>query len=487
MTSPDWLQHQAEVRPDKLALCTPEGHWSFSELDKAVGRLAGILTDDGIGPGDRVAYHLAADHRQVMLVHALTRIGAVLVPLNTRLSPHELNVIVEDADPRLVVHEGQRGDWSIPCDDVTWDALDQHTPSRWLHDVAWDLDALHAIVYTSGTTGRPKGVELSLRNQWWSAIGFALNAGVLPDDRWLNVMPLFHVGGLTILFRSVVHGSTVYLLPRFEAQKAHALMTRESITLLSVVPTMMVRLMALPDTAPPSLRLVLLGGAPATRELVVQARERGYRAVRTYGLTETASQVVTQELNHPAEDLASGHPNLPTQIRIVDQGQLCARGTVGEIWIHGPTVARGYWRNPEATDAAFQEGWLRTGDIGWLDDRNFLTVTGRLKDLIVRGGENISPSEVEEHLVAVPWIRDAAVFGVSDPHWGQEVACAIVPTAERASLESLSRFLSNHLASYKIPSIYFLVDEIPRNAAGKVLRHKLEELASILPRWVDEP
>jgi O-succinylbenzoic acid--CoA ligase len=478
-SSSDWLRHQAEVNPTRLALCAPDGRWTFAALNADVARLAGVLSDLGVRAGHRVVCHLSGSGRQVLLVHSLFRLGAVLVPLNIRLTAAELAPIISNADPGLLIHDGDASTLWDGGRTVFLDDLFSKTPSVEIHGAPVDFDALHALVYTSGTTGTPKGVELTVGNQWWSAVGFSLNAGMKADDRWLNVMPLFHVGGLTILFRSVIHGSAVHLMPRFDAVKAYNTMESESVTLLSVVPTMLRRLLDLGKTAPSSLRVVLLGGAPAAPSLIAEARRQGYPAVPTYGMTETCSQIVTAPLTTSVDSPLSGHANLPTQIRITVNGGDAGPHQSGEIWVKGPTVARGYWNNSDANRSAFVDGWLRTGDVGWMDANGNLTVTDRLKDLIIRGGENISPREVEDALLAIPGVQDAAVYGVPHPEWGQQVACALV-SDEPLAVDQIRESLSNRLASYKIPSIYYCIDAIPRNAAGKILRAKLAQAGGAL-------
>ncbi len=488
VSSSDWLHHQAQVNGDHTALVTPEGRWTFRELDADVARLAGILSRFGVKRHERVAYRLPGNADHVRLVHAITRLGAVLVPLNTRLSPRELGPILENADPALILADtDDRFAWPERAHArvLSMTSLRQFSTGDPIADRLLNFDDLHALVYTSGTTGIPKGVELTLGAQWWSAVGFALNAGLLPQDVWLHMMPLFHVGGLTILFRSVIHGSAIVLEPRFDAARARRLMDEEAVTLMSVVPTMVHRLLELPDPAPPTLRLALLGGAPAAPVLIQAAHRRGYPVVPTYGMTETCSQIVTLNRDEVAlRTSTSGHPNLPTRIRIVHDGRDAEPGCPGEIWVQGPTVARGYWRNPEATQAAFRDGWLRTGDVGSMDRDGYLTVTDRLKDLIIRGGENISPTEVEAEILRVPGIQDCAVFGVESAEWGQEVGSALV-AEDGFNPENLPGLLSKRLASYKIPSIYYRVGEIPRNASGKILRTELQRQARTLTKWVE--
>lgn len=484
-SSSDWLHYQAEIQPNKEALVTPKSRWTFQRLDADVARLAGILRGLGVHPGDRVAYLLPSGAPHVILAHALTRLHAILVPLNTRLTPTEREPIFHNSDPALLIYDAtlSASAWSRQSIAIEIQDLMSRPSSDPVTDTHLDFDERHALVYTSGTTGIPKGVEITVGNQWWSAVGFALNAGINPSDRWLHVMPLFHVGGLSILFRGVIHGSTVVLEPRFDAKTVYGQLQEQEITLISVVPTMIRRLLALGHNAPPHLRLALLGGAPASPELIQEARQQGYPVVPTYGLTETCSQVVTMRNDEVLQRLgSSGHPNLPTEIRIQHQGRNLPVGTLGEIAVKGPTVSKGYWRNPSVTAQTFRDGWLMTGDMGMLDADGYLTVIDRVKDRIIRGGENIYPTEVESQLKAHPAIKDAAVFGLSDPEWGQIVAAACVLT-EDLKMTELRNFLSNRLASYKMPTTYFRVEDIPRTASGKILRTHLIESASTLREW----
>jgi len=473
MRSDDWLSAQAEVHPRRLALAADGQYWTFEELDEAVDGLASHLAGLPVRSGDRVALWFWPGAPLVLLIYALTRLGAVIIPLNTRLTPAELAPILDNAEPAWILHQPGAPLPATPAyRQKSWaDIL--AAPRRPLTRAAWDWEALHTIIYTSGTTGIPKGVMLALRQHWWSAMGFALQAGVSATDRWLHTMPLFHVGGLSILFRSVIQGSGVILLPRFDVSLVAESFRRDEITLVSLVPTMLKRLLDAEVSPPKSLRLVLLGGAPAAPDLIEQAWQRGYPVAPTYGLTETASQIaILDPANGPSHRGTAGRATVPTQVEIRDGERTLPPNTPGEIYISGPTVALGYWRQPELTEATFRSGWLKTGDIGQLDSRHYLTVLDRRRDLIIRGGENIYPTEVEEILKTYPAIADAAVFGRPDPEWGQRVAAAL-QSVDTVDLEELRHFLSSRLASYKMPTEYYFVDQIPRTASGKILRTQL--------------
>lgn len=478
MTSPDWLHYQAEVNPNGLALSFEQHRWSFKELDDWVARLAGQLRFMGIASGDRVAWLLPPSAFTVALAHALLRVHATLVPLNTRLTTPELTAILHDADPKLVVADPR---WStrLACRDQhefipqgSFEQLWRAANGAAIGDATFDWDDLHSLVYTSGTTGRPKGVEITLGNQWWSAMAFGLNAGTNADDRWLHVMPLFHVGGLSILFRSVIHGSAIILGARFDPDFVIKQLREARITLMSLVPTMLRRLLDQPSDIPKEVRLILLGGAPAPLDLVQEALARGLPVVQTYGLTETCSQIATMTRDaftlYPG---ASGHATLPTQIKITRDGQDVGPGHEGEICVKGPTVARGYWQHPEATDEAFQDGWFKTGDIGRLNPEGYVTVLDRRRDLIIHGGENVYPSEVEALLMRVPGVQDAVVVGIDDREWGQKVVAGVV-VEDVIPEKLLRRMIETHLASYKHPAVYCSLEKVPRTASGKILRHE---------------
>ena len=317
-------------------------------------------------------------------------------------------------------------------------------------------------MYTSGTTDRPKGAILTYANHWWSAIGSVLNLGLLPDDRWLACLPLFHVGGLSILLRSVICGFTAVVHLRFDAREVNRAIDEQGVSMVSVVSAMLDRMLAERGGRPyPStLRCILLGGGPAPLPLLERAVQAGAPVVQTYGLTETASQVVTLAPEHALTKLGSaGKPLMGSQIRIDDDG---------EIHVVGPTVSPGYLHRPP------RDGWLRTGDLGYLDNEGYLYVLDRREDLIISGGENIYPAEVEATLIAHPAVREAGVIGLADAEWGRRVAALVVlEPGQTATPEELIAFCRMRLAGYKVPRRIAFRESLPRNAAGKLLRRDL--------------
>jgi O-succinylbenzoic acid--CoA ligase len=474
------LQRHARSRPGHPALVIDGTILSYgalsAEVDATARRLAGL----GLVPGDRLAVCLPNGPDFAVLVHAAARLGAILVPLNTRLVPPELAWHLADSGARLAVWDelGEVGATPAP---VEW-------PGRWLglaelaasppRDVALadevDLAAPATIVYTSGTTGRPKGAVLTHGNHLWSALASAQRLGVLPGDRWLLPLPLFHVGGLAVLLRSALYGTIAEVHGRFDAAAVATALAGGDVTLASLVPTMLARVLdAWGDRPVPSgFRAVLLGGGPVPTGLLRRAAAVGLPVAPTYGLTEACSQVATHAptLHWPDDDVGA-EPLAFTSIRVVgDDGRALPPGGVGEIQVRGPTLMPGYWKNPEPSAAVFADGWLRTGDVGWLDVRGWLHMADRRDDLIVSGGENVYPAEVEAVLDAQPGVAESCVVGLPDEAWGHVVAAVVVRAASDLTADTLLAEARRHLAGYKIPRRVIWADALPRTAAGKLRR-----------------
>ncbi|MGH2458675.1 MAG: o-succinylbenzoate--CoA ligase [Chloroflexota bacterium] len=488
---PDWPGQRAHLSGDRLALVVGDRRWTYAGLDRLADRMARQLTALGVGAGDRVALILANGSEFVGLVHGLTRLGAILVPINRRLTPAEIEWQIGDAGAGLLIHDRQhvataeavtdgrpgRRRRLIASDEAIGEiGLTSVAESERIGRDRIDLGAVQSIIYTSGTTGHPKGALITYGNLWWSAVGSALNLGHRHDDRWLVCLPLFHIGGLSILFRSAIYGIAAIVQERFDPDAVNRAIDEDGVTIVSVVSTMLQRMLeARGDRAYPStLRCVLLGGGPAPRPLLEACASRNVPVVQTYGLTEATSQVATLAPEDALRKLGSaGKPLLGTELRIARDGADAVPGEVGEIVVRGPTVSPGYV-NPRDASAAWDDGWLRTGDLGYLDDEGFLYVVDRRVDLIVSGGENVYPAEVEAALLAHPAIEEAGVIGVPDPRWGQAVAAVIKLRGDAApSVDEIRAFCRSRLAGYKVPTQLRFVDALPRNATGKLLRREL--------------
>ncbi|MGE5635644.1 MAG: AMP-binding protein, partial [Nocardioidaceae bacterium] len=428
----DPLHEAARRRPSHPALVAGGRTVGCAELDAAADRAARRLAALGVGRGDRVATTLPPGHAFAELLHALPRLGAALVPLDARLPAPELRRRLDATGARLTVQEPLRGP-----------EADAEPGAR------LDPDAVHTVVFTSGTGGAPKPVELTLRNHLASALGSAWALGVDPDDRWLCPLPVFHVGGLAVLLRSALYGTTAIVDARFDAPRVRASLESGEATLVSLVATMLARLREAGLMRAPALRAALLGGGPVPAGLLEWAAALGLPVRPTYGMTETASQVATAP---PGELAAVPLPGV--ELRIAADG---------EILVRGPVVAR---------DALGVDGWLHTGDAGSLDARGRLRVEGRLKELIVTGGEKVAPAEVEAALLAHPAVADAGVVGLADADWGEAVT-AFVVLAHGASDAALLAHCRARLARHEVPKRIERVAALPRTATGKLLRDRL--------------
>ncbi len=436
----NWLSQRAETCPDRVALIAEGRELTYAELERESTAVARRLAARGVRRGAIVALTLAPGIDYVVVVHALMKLGAVAYPVNTRLPPPELGAELGRVRPGLVV--GNRSDLGHSEADLP--LLGEH-----------DLDAVHCRILTSGTSAGPRPIGITYGNHLWSAVGSAFNLGVEPTDRWLCCLPLFHIGGLSIVVRSVIYGTAAVVHDGFDVDRVAASLEGDGVTMISLVATQLMRLLeADVDLLP--LRAVLVGGGPVPEDVLEEAIGRGATVVQTYGLTEAASQVTTLEPGEAHRRLGSaGRPLLTTHLRIQQ----------GEILVQGPTVAPG---------TADEDGWLHTGDLGRIDAEGFLYVEGRLGDMIVSGGENISPTEVEAALLRHPDISEAAVVGREDAEWQEAVTAVVVlrPGAE-VDGDQLRSHCASVLAGYKVPKRIEFVGELPRTASGKLLRRAL--------------
>jgi o-succinylbenzoate---CoA ligase len=485
---PGDLGWRAALTPDAAAIETSSRTWTFAELHDRALRAAAYVGSAATRDAAPIALLLDGDAPFAAWFHGIALAGRTVLPLNLRLTTEELAQQLADARVQWLL--GRPGDARLaelvarmprlraqaapPID-----ALPAPGGARPGAGAGGDADAVLAVLFTSGTSGRAKGACLTRANFLASAAAARERLGEVVAGRWLACMPLFHVGGLSILTRSLRFGGPVRLLPRFDAQEVSDQLDGGDVAGVSLVPTMLSRLLAWrgPRAAPPGLRALLLGGAAAAPELLARARAAGYPVCPTYGLTEACSQVATAA--PPAAGSATVLPMRPldgTQLRIVRDGCDVAPGTPGEILVRGATVMQGYLHDREATERTLRDGWLHTGDIGCLDGDGGLRVLDRRDDLIVCGGENVYPAEIEAVLLEHPLVADAGVAAVPDADLGARVVAWVVAAAGTAlDVEALRSHCRRRLAGFKQPREFRCVEVLPRNAAGKLLRRRLGE------------
>jgi fatty-acyl-CoA synthase len=490
------VDFHARVSPDRLALIYGRERVSYAALAERLRAAAGLLAARGIVKGDIVGVLMKNSAAFIELALAASHIGAVLLPINFRLAAEEVGYILEHAGAKLLfVDEELLASAGAFTATVSVDAAAQ-SDSRLLargtqpatHGAALVSGDLYRLMYTSGTTDRPKGVILSYENYYWKCLDHIVSLGLSASDRLLVVGPLYHVGafdlpGLALLLT----GGLLCVLRDFEPDVALELIQNERISGAWMAPVMLNRLLALPGRERydlSSLRWVIGGGERTPEERIREFSNlfRHGRYIDAYGLTESCSGDTFMEAGMEIAKIGStgrAVPHVGIQIRD-DAGQLLAPGEAGEICLRGPKITRGYWRDPQKTAASFFGDWFRTGDIGYLDQDGFLFLTDRKKDMIISGGENIASSEVERVIYRLAQVSEAAVVGLSDAQWGERVVAVIVLKAgAQLTPEELQRHCREHLAGFKVPRQLFLRESLPRNPSGKVLKRVLrEELAA---------
>ena len=454
-----WLVRATGARPLHTALATPAESCTYSELLAAARATAAELGDRGVQAGDRVAIALPAGLAFAYALHACLLLGVVAVPVDLRLSTVERETIASGS--KALIDREFFIDFDFDQGQGPRDAeLGSRAQLEHGYDPAChDLDAPAVVIHTSGTSAAPKPIELTYGNLLWSALGSAVALGLDSNERWLCALPLSHVGGLSILVRSAIYGTTAVVHERFETDRVLHALQAEDVTLVSLVATTLARLLDAGLERPPALRCALTGGGSVPAALVARATAAGVPVSMTYGLTESCSQVTTTPVALIAHgELGAGPPLFCTRVRCAEDG---------EVLVAGPTVAPG---------AVADDGWLHAGDLGSFDARGNLSITGRKADTIVSGGENIAPSEVEAVLEAHPEVLEAAVVARPDEQWGEAVTAIVVARSGTApDAETLRAHCTASLAPYKVPKLVQLRTEpLPRTRSGKLLRRDLQ-------------
>ncbi|MFJ1812701.1 MULTISPECIES: class I adenylate-forming enzyme family protein [unclassified Streptomyces] len=462
----------------RTALVFGDRTWSYAELDLAVRRTAARLDQCGVRKGDRVVMQGAARPEALITLFAVTRMGAVLVPLHPQVTESELAVVCEETDPTALV-----ADERFPAGSglrLAWEEL--HAGNEGPETVALATPVgsdIAIIAFTSGTSGRPKGVALTHDNLYWSMVGGLARLPFGPDGTALVSTPLAHVAVLGGLPQYTwAKRGTVILAPRFDPDLFIDLVRDHKVTCAFAVPAMSALLARHPRFGGEdlnTLRWILSGGSPAQTATREQFRARGTGVVNSYGLTETAAGVTYSAPDEPTA--STGSPVPQVELRVVDAaGSPAPLDTPGEIWVRGPSVAADYWTAAGPTAVTDREGWFHTGDRGLFDAEGRLSVVGRLKDTIITGGENIDPAEVENALADFPGVVGVAVSGAPDPLWGELVTVFLVTDSGDPTLDAIRAHLDGRLARHKWPRRLCVVPALPRGATGKLQRARLTTL-----------
>jgi len=489
----DCIAHHAMRQPDSLAavdLATGRRH-TYKSFDDRIARLAGTLQSSfGIAPGDRVAV-LAPNTTDTFEVQfACGRIGAIFVPLNWRLANPELKAILADCTPSLLVHDPEFTERARELDagrllslgpafeQIALDGTPLDQP------VAATLDDISTILYTSGTTGRPKGVVISRGMNFWNTVHCISSAGVARSTVFLGLLPLFHTGGLNVFSYPVFQvGGTVLIMRSFDPGEALQLIGDPStgVTHVLGVPANFQFMAQHGRFSQADLsRLVFagIGGAPTPNAILEVWNDHGVILQQAYGMTETSPLVLILDKEDAVRKTGSaGKPVLHMQTRVAgDDGADAPRGTIGELWVKGPNITKGYWNQPEATAAAFTDGWLHTGDAALVDEDGFYFIVDRWKDMYISGGENVYPAEVENVLYQHESIAEAAVIGIPDHRWGEVGRAVVVVKPDRSlSEDAVIAHCAANLARYKLPHSVVFTEALPRNATGKVHKPTLRQ------------
>jgi len=508
MSIVEGLKKSVRRTPEKVASICGSKRLTFREVDERVNRLSSALARLGVGPGDRVAILSLNCHQFYEFYYGVPQVGAVVVPINFRLPPHEVKYIVDHSGSRVVavdqallpVIEAVRANLDSvehfilmgneSCEGyLSYEELLASGTAEFDAPEVSD-DELLGLFYTSGTTGEPKGVMLSHRNM---LANIANSEGVynyLPTDIYLHAAPMFHLADGAAVFTHTANGATQAFIPRFEPKLVLETISRERVSLIVLVPTMINFLLHQPDIDSydlSSLRHLTYGASPIAPDLLRRAMKVFDCSFgQGYGLTEASPllTVLTAD-DHLCTDatgerrLAScGKPVPGVDVRVVkEDGSDAKPGEVGEIIARGPNIMLGYWKRPDATEDVLRDGWLHTGDLATVDEDGYIYLVDRKKDMIVTGGENVFSTEVEAVLYAHPAVKEAAVIPIPDEEWGEAVhACVVLRDNKQATAEDLTEFCRERLANYKVPhSIEFIEVELPKGGTGKILKKQLRE------------
>lgn len=474
---PNWILQRAKLTPTRTALNYENQTWTFEEVRNISVQRAGQLKALGIRPNSRVAILGPSQPRLIFMMYACMHLQCEMVMLNRKLSKVELQYQIEDAQvEKVLVDDEDIALLPERQEPLLFSEVESTTAQAFEMNNEWSLNQTVSIMYTSGTTGLPKGVRQTVGNHQASALASVLNIGLSEEDVWLCTVPLFHISGFSILVRSLLYGNAIKLYKKFDADGAVQDIAQGRVTHMSAVAVMLQRvLQGLEESgleASPKFKMILAGGGPVPENYIERAHHLKLMVSQTYGMTETSSQTATLSNEDALKKLGSaGKPLFFNQIQIADA---VSPHEKGEILIRGPHVTPGYIGRFSEKESTV-DGWLHTGDIGYFDEEGYLFVVDRRSDLIISGGENIYPAEIENVLLSHESVKEAGVCGVADETWGQVPAAFIVLKSD-VNEEELIQYCQDRLAKYKVPKYFHVVSALPRSGSDKLLRRKLKDL-----------
>jgi len=491
-----WVARRAQLSNSKIALVCKDRILTYSQLNSRINRLANGLTHLGVQKGTRVAVFLTNGTEILEIMFACAKIGAIFVPINFRLSVDEVEYILKESGAAIFIYHKEYGQLaSEVCKrsailhrlcvgdelvkDISYEVfLTQHDDTEPAIDI--DGEEVHMIMYTSGTTGRPKGAMLTHANTFWNIIQILIAQPILDTDTTLTVAPMFHSGAMTILTLTLLYkGGTVYIANKFDPVQVLQTIEQKKITCMFMVPAMWLAVTQVSefDTYTlRSLRISISAAAPCPTTVIQLLQRKGVSLIQAFGLSEVAPVAILSSEDSGCKIGSVGKPAFYVDIRLVDKsGQDVLVEEVGELLVRGPNVMKGYWTKPQQTNLVLQNGWFSTGDCLWQDRDGYLYVAGRKRDVIITGGENVYPVEVEQVLYRHFNIKDVAVVGVPDEKWGEVIKAVIVlkDPEQQLDIEGIKAFCEGKLARYKMPKRIEVVPVLPRNSAGKVMKNCL--------------
>ncbi|MDQ0859613.1 o-succinylbenzoate--CoA ligase [Bacillus sp. V2I10] len=486
-----WIQKWGNTHPDRIAVITEKEKVSYRQLNRMIDSAATKIQEKLKGKkGERIAILSHNRIEYIVLLFAIAKTECIAVPLNIRLSAKELIFQLNDSGSKMIFAEKENEEFAASL--ITHTALEnlefleelfqeEGSPvSSSYFEEKIDEETPFIICYTSGTTGKPKGAVLTQGNMFWNAINNKLAIDLTSEDRCIVLLPLFHIGGIGLFaFPSLFSGGTIVIPGKFEPEKAISMIEKQKVTIVMGVPTIHQALLTSPAFQSADLSAVRWfynGGAPCPHELIEAYFDKGFLFGQGFGMTETSPTLfmLTKE-DAPRKKGSIGKPVLFSEYKLIDsEGSEVEKGEVGELAVKGPNIMKEYWNRPDATNDAMKDGWLLTGDLAKADDEGFLFIVGRKKEMIISGGENIYPLEVEQVISQIKDVAEVAVVGQADPHWGEVPEAFIVKKNGSALTErDVLIYCREYLAKYKNPKKITFLNELPKNATGKIQKTQL--------------